>query len=176
MEDLEKEAWFSIFWNSFKDGHMNDKDFAYLVKISKGVDVRKEVDTHLLNNPEYDSSVLNTKLRQLMQTLKIHKEMARTNEFNKKFEEDFYALCSAGSKTCDVCRIYDRRGIKCMCKKCIKKYVDNKINEEVRKRVSKIQKDAEDDMRDFMYIATSSELPISKGKEKTTPKKRKVDK
>lgn len=27
MEDLEKEAWSSFFWNSFKDGHMTDIHF-----------------------------------------------------------------------------------------------------------------------------------------------------
>jgi hypothetical protein len=174
MEDLEKEAWSSIFWNSFKDGHMTDKEFTYLMNINKGVDVGKEVDTHLLNNPEYDSLALNTKLRQLMQTFEIHKEICRANKFIEKFETLFCDRSIDGDgccNTCQKCIIFYTGG----CKECLKKYLSYKLDEKVRKRVLAIQKDAEASMRDFMYLATSNDLPVSKEKERK-PRKGKVDK
>jgi len=54
--------------------------------------------------------------------------------------------------------------------------VGYKVDEKVDEILLEIRKNEENDTRDFVHIATSSDLPISEEGEKTTPKKRKVGK
>jgi hypothetical protein len=190
MEKIERKTWSNIFWNSFKGGSMNEKEFDCLMRMNKTVDVTKEVNAHLSNNPEYDPLALITKLRQLMQTRKIRNEIVYRKEFNKRFKSQFHGgewgiSPNSTNPRCRVCEgfikpisrsqyVEQKEGV---CSHCLKTYVGHKIDEKVDEKVNEIlleiRKNAE---RDLVHIATSSDLPISEEGEKTTQKKRKAGK